>query len=123
MRLKTSFIVVLAGLITTAVFSAPSSGGRRTHAAGNDADAITGEWNAVLSIQGMSAPVAFKFKVDGNQVTGTADSDHTGHGTLSKGTWADHKINFTLDFTKHESIDVWGWLEDGKLKGEFATEG
>ena len=123
MHFRTSLIVVIAGLITCAAFSAHSMGGYRTHAGGNEADPITGEWNAVLSLQGMSAPVAFKFKLEGSQVTGTADSEHTGHGTLSQGKWIDHKLNFTIDFAKHESIVMSGWMENDKLTGEFATEG
>ena len=35
----------------------------------------------------------------------------------------DGKLSFTLDFEKHESIDVTGTLKDGKLAGEFHTEG
>lgn len=87
------------------------------------ADPISGDWDVVLSVQGMSVPAVFKFKLDGDKLTGTADSQHTGPGTLVNGTWAGDKVSFTLEFAKHESIAVTGVLKDGKLSGEFRTEG
>jgi len=86
-------------------------------------DPVSGEWNVVFSIQGQTAEGTFNLKLEGDKVTGTIDTAHTGPGTLSKGKWADGKLSFTLDFAKHESIDVTGAPKDGKLSGEFATEG
>jgi hypothetical protein len=54
---------------------------------------------------------------------GAAYSDHTGPGTIRDGKWDDGKLSFTLDFNKHESIVVSGVLKEGKLAGEFSTEG
>lgn len=92
-------------------------------ATADKADVISGDWNALFEVEGNKVPVKFKFKLNGQQVTGTADSDHTGPGTLSDGTFAANQITFTMVFTQHESIEVTGKLEGGKLSGEFATEG
>jgi len=86
-------------------------------------DPISGEWDVLFTLQGTTVPGKFKLKLDGDKVTGTAESEHTGPGTLSKGTWVDHKISFTLDFAAHDSIAVTGTMKDGKLVGEFRTEG
>jgi hypothetical protein len=91
--------------------------------AADKADALSGDWNALFEVEGNKVPVKFKFKLNGQQVTGTADSDHTGPGTLSNGTFAANKISFTMVFARHESIDVTGKLEARKLFGEFSTEG
>ena len=74
-------------------------------------------------VQGKAYPATFTLKLTGNKMTGTADSDHTGPGTLRDGSWADNKFSFTLDFAKHESIAITGHPENGKLVGEFTTEG
>ena len=68
-------------------------------------------------------PERFKLKLKGHNVTGTVESKHTGPGKLTKGSWVDDKLSFTLVFEHHESIDVTGSLKDGKLVGEFRTEG
>ena len=86
-------------------------------------DPISGEWDVMFELQGTKVPGKFKLKLDGNKVTGTAESEHTGPGTLSEGKWADNKISFTLDFAAHESIVVTGTVKDGKLIGDFRTEG
>jgi len=90
---------------------------------GDKHDPISGEWEVTFTLQGTTVPGTFTLKLDDDKVTGSAVSEHTGPGTLSRGTWADHKISFTLDFAKHESIAVTGKLKDGKLSGEFKTEG
>ena len=86
-------------------------------------DPISGEWDVTFYVHEQKTPASFTFKVDGKTVTGTAYSDHTGPGTIRDGKYADGKLSFTLDFQKHESIIVNGALRDGKLSGEFTTEG
>ena len=87
------------------------------------ADPISGEWDVTFHVQDTRTPATFKLKLDGDKVTGTAYSDHTGPGTLRDGSWKDNKLSFTVDFAKHESIAITGTLKDGKLVGEFRTEG
>ena len=121
MRLKASmtlvFVTAVVGLMAS-VCSAVS-----TVSSPVNSDPITGEWNGLFQVDGYSAELTFKLKLDGNKVIGTAESAHTGPGTLSKGSWADNKLSFTMDFAAHESIVVSATLKDGKLAGEFRTEG
>ena len=86
-------------------------------------DPISGEWEGLFEIGGASATVTFRLKLDGDKVTGTVESTHTGPGTLSQGSLVDNKVHFTLIFAEHESIAVEGNLQDSKLSGEFRTEG
>jgi len=90
---------------------------------GQKADPVSGEWQVVFSIAGQTAEGTLKLKLDGDKVTGTIESAHTGPGTVSKGKFVDGKLSFTADFTDHESINITGTVKDGKLSGEFATEG
>jgi hypothetical protein len=88
------------------------------------ADPISGEWNVSFFVKGHpTTPASFRLKLDGEKVTGTAYSDHTGEGTVRDGKYTDGKLSFTLDFKKHESIAIMGGAKDGKLAGEFTTEG
>jgi hypothetical protein len=88
-----------------------------------DADPITGEWDVTFHVQNSKTPASFKLKLEGDKVTGTVYSDHTGAGTVRDGLWKDNKLSFTVDFAKHESIAITGTLKDGMLVGEFRTEG
>ncbi len=87
------------------------------------ADSITGDWDVTCRILGFTVPGNMTLKVQGEVVTGTVDTEHTGHGTISNGSWKDGKLGFTATFEKHESIVFTGVLKDGKLEGEFQTEG
>ncbi len=86
-------------------------------------DPLSGEWKVTFFVHDSKTPATFTFKLDGTKVTGTAASDHTGAGTIREGKWVDGKLSMTLDFPKHESIVVNGALKEGKLIGEFTTEG
>jgi len=86
-------------------------------------DLISGDWDAVFKVGEHTSPASFKFKLDGDKVTGTAESAHTGPGTIRDGSWVDGKLSFTLDFKTHESIAITGKLQETKLVGEFTTEG
>lgn len=88
-----------------------------------DKDPITGEWAVIFRIESTTTPATFKLKLDGNKVTGTAESAHTGPGTVRDGWWKDDKLSFTLDFENHDPITITGTVRDGKLAGEFRTEG
>jgi hypothetical protein len=88
-----------------------------------DTDPISGEWDVTFHVHESTTPGSFTLKLDGDKVSGTAESAHTGPGTVRDGSWKDNKLSFILDFKKHESIAVTGILKDGKLSGEFSTEG
>jgi uncharacterized protein (DUF2147 family) len=122
MRSRALVILFVLALTAMAVAACAAAATRPT-AAAHAADPITGEWNVKFTLQGTTVPGTLKLKLDGKQVTGTAESQHTGPGTLSDGTWADNKLSFTLNFAAHESIALTGKLQDGKLSGEFRTEG
>jgi hypothetical protein len=118
-RLKIAVILVVC-LLTVGMFSTVSTAPLHEK---TDADPISGEWDVSFYVQGNTYPATFKLKLDGNKVTGTAYSEHTGAGTLRDGSWAENKFSFTLDFAKHESIAITGHPEGDKLVGEFTTEG
>ena len=86
-------------------------------------DPISGEWDVAFFVHDKKTPATFSLKLEGTKLTGTAYSDHTGAGTIRDGKWADGKFSFTLDFKKHESIAITGELKEGKLTGQFSTEG
>ncbi len=128
MRMKT-FLSLLLVVLTTAVPLAGSAAATLHNevwvhqVSSPDADPISGEWNVTFHVQETTAAATFKLKLDGNKVTGTAESAHTGPGTVRDGSWTENKLSFTLDFKNHESIALTGSLKDGKLSGEFRTEG
>lgn len=119
MRLKIAVSLVVC-LLTVGMFSTVSTTPLHEKM---DSDPISGDWDVSFYVQGKTYPATFKLKLDGNKVTGTAYSEHTGAGTLRDGSWAENKFSFTLDFAKHESIAITGHPEGDKLVGEFTTEG
>lgn len=86
-------------------------------------DPISGEWDVSFFVHEKKTPATFTLKLEGTKVTGSAYSDHTGAGAVRDGKWTDGKLSFTLDFKKHESIAITGTLKEGKLAGQFTTEG
>lgn len=96
---------------------------QQTAAQEKPVDPISGAWAASFSAQGSTIPATFDLKLDGAKVTGSVNSDFTGPGTVRDGSWADGKLSFTMEFEKRESIAVNGTLKDGKLVGEFTTQG
>jgi hypothetical protein len=128
MRLKTFLSLLL--LIPVAGFSVAGAAVTvlpneisRHEVLSHDVDPISGDWDVSFYVHSTTTPAIFKLKLEGDKVTGTAESAHTGPGVLTKGLWTDNKLSFTLEFKNHESIDVNGTLKDGKLSGEFSTEG
>lgn len=119
MRLKLAASLIVC-LLLAGMFSAVATTPLREKI---DADPLSGEWDVSFYVQDKTYPATFTLKLDGNKVTGTAYSEHTGAGTLRDGSWAENKLSFTLDFAKHESIAIIGHLEGDKLVGEFTTEG
>jgi hypothetical protein len=86
-------------------------------------DPISGEWDVVFRVDASTTPATFTFKLDGEKVSGTVNSEHTGPGIVRDGSWTNNKLSFTAVFEKHESIAISGTLKDGALVGEFRTEG
>ena len=118
MRLQTVLRFIVIALIA-GVFSLPAVAQNEKM----DNDPISGEWIVSFYVQGTTTPAKFTLKLAGAKVTGTAESAHTGPGTVRDGSWKENKLSFTLDFAKHESIAINGHLEGDKLAGEFTTEG
>jgi hypothetical protein len=118
-RLMSLVAVTVIAIICSSVLATTS----HSKVVNDKRDPISGEWDVMFELQGTRVPGRFNLKLDGNVVTGSAESEHTGPGTLRDGKWADNKISFTLDFATHESIAVTGTVKDGKLIGEFQTEG
>lgn len=91
--------------------------------ASDNSDPISGEWIVAFFVHDTTTPATFNLKLAGTKVTGTVDSEHTGPGTVREGKWTDGKLTLIFDFKNHESIAVDGLMKDGKLAGEFHTEG
>ena len=120
MRLR-MFIGLMTMMIAAAGFC--FSGVNGSARATQTPDLISGDWDALFKVGEHTSPASFKFKLDGDKVTGTAESAHTGPGTIRDGSWIDGKLSLTLDFKTHESIAISGKLQETKLVGEFTTEG
>jgi len=112
--MQTRIVVILAVLM---LIASPSKSQEASP------DPLTGKWDVTFEIQGSTTPAIFQLELVGDKISGTAESDHTGPGKVRNGTWRENTLSFTLDFASHESIDVTGRLQDGRLVGEFRTEG
>lgn len=118
-----AFVILTVVTLLALAFTAQLSAARTRGSSRSKSDPISGIWDGTFRIAGASAPVTLELKLRGKKVTGTASSAHTGPGTVTNGTWSNNKLSCTLVFAKHESIVVTGSLKDGKLSGEFRTEG
>ena len=126
MRSRTISILTVLALAT--IFLSACSAIARHHdeafrPANDQSDPISGEWDVSFFVHEKKTPATFTLKLEGTKITGTAYSDHTGAGTVRDGKRVDGKLSFTLDFKKHESIAIAGLVKDGKLVGQFTTEG
>ncbi len=115
-------IRMFATLLAAALLSLAPALAARQAAEAKD-DPVTGEWDVSFEIAGMTEPGTFKLKLEGEKVTGTVYTHHTGPGTVNDGTWSGGRVKFTLKFESHESIEVTGAPNGDRLEGEFATEG
>jgi len=101
-----------------------SSGGAAKPAGGTPAaagDPISGEWDATADAGGTSLPFTLKLKLEGDKVTGSSESSQ-GTAPLSKGTFANNKLSFSLD-TPNGSIAMTAMVKDGKMVGDFDFAG
>ena len=122
MRFRAILGLILVVMVVVAGAS-QFSANARTGGSTQKSDPISGDWDVTFKVGNSVTPATFTFLLDGDKVTGTAFSAHTGPGTIRDGSWIEGKLNFTLDFKAHESIAISGNLQDGKLAGEFRTEG
>lgn len=86
-------------------------------------DAISGDWNISFQVQGMEVGGTMTLKLEGAAVTGKVETEHTGPGTLRNGSFSDNKLSMRMEFASHEPIEATAVYKDGKLTGEFKTEG
>lgn len=112
---------MITGLAVLTILASPALAAQ---APAKHSHPLSGSWNVTFMVPGYPpTPATFQFTVDGEKVTGTIQSDHTGAGKVTDGVWKDGKLSFTAVFEKHESIALTGSIENGKLAGEFKTEG
>jgi hypothetical protein len=115
-KIKVAAIIVMVSALVCSAMALPRQDNQRPNA-------IDGRWSVSFTIQGQTVNGDLTFQAEGEKLTGTVDSQHTGHGTLKDGKWANNKLSATCSFEKHESITLAGELKDGKLSGTFHTEG
>jgi len=86
-------------------------------------DDLKGEWYGLFAIAGKSSEAKIKFEIEGDRLTGTVFTEHTGLGTVTDGVVRGSKFKCTLKFEKHEAIQMTGEILNDKLSGSFTTEG
>lgn len=84
---------------------------------------VAGKWNITFTLQGQTAPGTLVLAIDGETLTGTVETHHTGPGKLQDGKFSATKLSATCVFEHHESIALTGELKNEKLVGTFHTEG
>jgi len=122
MKLRT--ILVLVSTIIVSVTSLACSSLHSMASIHDDphhakSDPISGQWD--MKFNADTGDVNFtrevKIKVDGENVTGTFESERTGSGTV-KGTWSANKLTITLE-SEQGKMEVIALLKNGKLTGTW----
>ena len=86
--------------------------------------AIAGDWTVYFQAMGHEVSGKLHLDVDGEKLSGTVETEHTGPGKLQDGKWSNNKLSTTLVFERHESILFEGERkDDGTLSGQYKTEG
>ncbi len=113
-------ILVMMALMASAASTCPATAWHNEPSQ-SKSDPISVEWEASFEASnGKSFALTLKLKLDGDKITGTYVSVHTGGGQISKGTWAANKNKIGLAIeTGHGTMVITGLLKDGKLAGEF----
>jgi hypothetical protein len=94
------------------------------HHAAPSGKSIAGDWVIHFQAEGQSVSGKLHLEVDGDRLTGTIETAHTGPGTIQNGKWNDDRLAATLAFERHEAIALEGGLKpDGTLVGDYRTEG
>ena len=109
--------IVLAFVLILATSTAAAQNGSQP------SGSIAGEWQITFMVQGQSASGTLILAAEGEKLTGTVETQHTGPGKLQDGKFAASKLSATCVFERHESIELMGELQGEKLVGTFRTEG
>lgn len=93
-----------------------------------ESDSINGPWTVTFTIQvsekqAQTVSGQMIFRADGEKLSGSVETQHTGPGTLNGGAWSHNKLSGIYVFESHEAIAIAGEFRDGKLAGVFRTEG
>jgi hypothetical protein len=86
-------------------------------------DSIDGKWIVTFTIQGQTVSGQMTFQADGEKLSGTVETQHTGRGVLNGGTWSHNKLSGIYVFAGHEAIAIAAEIRGGGLTGVFRTEG
>ncbi|HEY2712825.1 MAG TPA: hypothetical protein VGI60_09950 [Chthoniobacterales bacterium] len=85
---------------------------------------ITGDWVIHFQAGHESVSGNLHLQADGERLSGTVETAHTGPGTIQNGKWSNQKLDATLTFEKHESVVLKGELKsNATLVGTYTTEG
>src|ERR1017187_2891839 len=86
------FELILASSAAVAQHGTPPSG------------SVAGEWNISFMVQGQTVPGTLVLAVEGETLTGTVETQHTGPGKLQDGKFASSKLSATCVFDRQEAI-------------------
>ena len=114
MRLRTS--VIMAVLTLFAVASSATA--TMPWQPKPKADAISGDWDALLTTDDNTVQLTLTLKLEGNEVTGSFESSHLGNGAINNGSWANNKLTISME-TSHAPLTLTGALQNGKLAGDW----
>jgi hypothetical protein len=119
MQLRTFVILVVLALLASVSSASSTAHGQRKPPEQHkpQADAISGEWDAVLTVPDNTVQITLKLKLEGDKVTGVSESSHLGNGKIN-GSWANNKLEITVE-TNHAPLALTGTLQKGKLAGEW----
>lgn len=85
------------------------------------ADEISGEWDGAADTQGQAFPFTLSLKLDGENVTGTSNSE-LGNSRISSGIWKEGKLVLVIE-SGNGQIGLVATLQEGKLVGDYDFAG
>lgn len=115
--MRTSVILVALALLASVSSASSTTPGQHKPPGEHKADAISGEWDAVLTVPDRTVQITLKLKLEGDKVTGVSESSHLGNGKIN-GSWANNKLEITVE-TNHAPLALTGALQKGTLAGEW----
>ena len=117
---RSRMAVWMAGAVLCCSLAAVAQGAAKDSSANGS---IEGNWTVTFSVQGQTVSGTMAFHAEGEKLSGTVETTHTGRGALRGGAWLHGKMSGVCVFEQHEAIALAGELRDGKLAGTFRTEG